>query len=341
MQAIILAGGFGTRLAPLTYTRAKSMLPLMNKPMIRHLVDQLPKNTEIIIASNYKNEQIQEYFDTQGIPVIINNEPKPLGTGGAVKYASKYLNEPFLVLNSDIISSLDIETFIQYHHKLKAYATISLWPVENVEEFGVVDIRDDNKIITFVEKPPRDEAPSNLINAGAYYLDYSILDYIRPGKMISMEAEIFPKILEDNKPFYGFKFSGYWIDVGRFSSYFEATSKLLATTGVNYLAGDSIIKGTVFQSVIGDNCTLKKDSIVHKSIIYDNCSIGRSSEIYNCILSDNCTIADSVMLRNCVIGENEVIASHKKIETELVWTKPIPSNYPKKQIGNPLKKTSN
>jgi mannose-1-phosphate guanylyltransferase len=173
VEAIILAGGFGTRLRPLTYTRAKSLLPILNKPMISYLIDSLPTEvTKVILAVNYRKDQIEEFLQSMdyGKEIIVNDEPKPLGTGGAVKFAENHITDQFFVLNADIICSIDLSKMIAFHNKNNAEATISLWPVENVSEFGVVDIKADGNVIGFVEKPKPEDAPSDLINAGAYIL---------------------------------------------------------------------------------------------------------------------------------------------------------------------------
>jgi len=338
MQAIILAGGFGTRLAPLTYTKAKSMLPLLNRPMIAHLMDSLPNGTDVIVAANYRNEQLQEYFDANGIAATINSEPRPLGTAGAVKYARRYIDGPFLVLNSDIIASINLRKFIQYHMKRKSFATISLWPVKNVEQFGVVDLQPDGRITKFVEKPPRHEAPSNLINAGAYCLEHEVLDYIPDDTFVSMEVEVFPRIIEDGKPFYGFTFDGYWIDVGRHESYIEVTKILLRKQGLRYLAGESDIRGVLKESTVGDHSIIERGAILNSCIVYNECHIGEDVRMERCIVADNCTVGAGAKLRNVVVGEGEKIAAHADIADEKIWTKPVPEGYPRKQVGNPLKK---
>ncbi len=337
MQAVLLAGGFGTRLAPLTYTKAKPMLPLLNKPMISYIIEALPKGTELIVAANYRNEQLEEYFSREGINGRIVKEEKPLGTGGAVKNVEKYIDGTFLVLNSDIISSLNMEKFVQFHREKRAFATISLWPVENVEEYGVVDIEADGKITRFVEKPPRHEAPSNLINAGAYCLEAEILDYIPANKFVSMEMEIFPKIIEDGKAFYGFRFDGYWIDVGRHSSYIEATHILLKKDGLEYVAGRSEVRGKLIYSSVGNNCIIDEGSILESCIIYNGCRIGKNVVMKNCIVADDCIIGDGAKLKEVVVGEGERIEANAVIEKEKIWSKPLPEGYPKKQIGNPVK----
>ncbi|MCK4902221.1 MAG: nucleotidyltransferase family protein, partial [Thermoplasmatales archaeon] len=166
MEAIILAGGFGTRLRPLTYTRAKALLPILNKPMVYYLITMLPKEVDkVILAVNYRKDQIEECLKNNnfGKEIIVNDEPEPLGTGGAVKFAEKHVTGSFLVLNADIICSLNLDNLIDFHKKKNAVSTISLWPVENVSEFGVVDMKDDGNVIGFVEKPKPEDAPSDLI----------------------------------------------------------------------------------------------------------------------------------------------------------------------------------
>ena len=184
MEAIILAGGFGTRLRPFTFTRSKSLLPILNKPMVTYILDSLPAEVDtVILAVNYRRDQIQEYIDSLHLKqhVIVNQEPQPLGTGGAVKYAERYITGRFFVLNADIIASINLGSMLRFHAAKKAEASISLWPVENVSEYGVVKVTEAGKITKFVEKPRPQDAPSNLINAGAYLLEKAVLEYIEPG----------------------------------------------------------------------------------------------------------------------------------------------------------------
>ncbi|MBC7080899.1 MAG: NDP-sugar synthase [Thermoplasmatales archaeon] len=337
MQAIILAGGYGTRLAPVTYTIPKPLLPLLNKPMIEYIINSLPKDSEIIIASNYKNSKIKKYFEEKGMGVIINKENKPLGTGGAVKNAEKYIDGKFIVINSDIISSLNIRKMIRYHEKKKSFITISLWKVDNVEEFGVVDLLRDGKIKKFIEKPARHEAPSQLINAGTYCMEYDVLDYIEKGKFVSMEKEIFPKVIEEGRGFYGYLFDGYWTDVGKRESYLEATKFLLKRKSLSYLYGENCnIEGLVKYSTIGNNCSIGKNSIVNESIIYEDCIIGKNVEIENSIIAKKCIIKDGVKLKNVIAGEKEEIK--RSTRDAKIWSKPLPRGYPKEQVGNPCRK---
>jgi mannose-1-phosphate guanylyltransferase len=336
MQALILSGGYGTRLRPLTYTRAKSLLPILNKPMIRYLIDKLPREIkQVIIAANYKSEQLKEYFKGAELDkeIIINKEEKPLGTGGAIKFAEEYIKDTFLVMNSDIICSLDLKSMIEFHRTKKASVTISLWPVKEVSQFGVVEIHPDRRITKFVEKPPPTEAPSNLINAGIYVLEPEILDLIKKGRLVSLEEEIFPKMLATNRPFYGYRFGGYWIDVGRTKSYLEASKILLSESNLTYLAGkDCRVEGKISNSTLGNGVRIGEGAKVESSILYARIKLGKNVWIKRSIIGEGCEVKES-SLENCIVGDGEVIKG-KKLKNLRVWSKPIPPGYPEKQIGN-------
>jgi len=338
MEAIILAGGFGTRLRPFTYTRAKSLLPILNKPMISYLISTLPKKVnKIIIAVNYRKDQIEEFFRNHdfGKEIIVNDEPKPLGTAGAVKFAEKHISDSFFVLNSDTICSLDINKMINFHIKKNAYCTISLWPVKNVSEFGVVDIKDDGNVTGFVEKPKPEDAPSDLINAGAYLLNHDVLDYIEKNCLVSMEKEIFPQIIKDTGRFYGYKFEGFWIDVGRIQSYIDVNKILMKNKNINYFKGnDSTIHGILENSCVGNNVNIGENSKIKSTVILDNVKVDKNVLLNHCIIGENCTIEEYSILENTAVGDNEHIVKNTNYINKIIWNQPIPKGYPKKQIGN-------
>ncbi|RLF27329.1 MAG: NDP-sugar synthase [Thermoplasmata archaeon] len=342
MEAIILAGGFGTRLAPLTYTRAKPLLPILNKPMITYLIDSLPKEIDkVVLAVNYRKDQIEKYFKENdvGREIVVNEEPKPLGTGGAVKFAEKHITGTFVVLNSDIISSLNLKEMIGFHRRVNAVATISLWPVDNVSEFGVVEIKEDSRITSFIEKPKPEEAPSNLINAGAYCLEPFVLDYIDTGRLVSMEQEIFPRLIEDTKAFYGYRISEYWVDVGRIESYLKVNRLLLDHNGREYVVGErSEIKGRIKYSSLGCNVFVDEHSIVESSIVFDNVRVEKNAVVLNSVVGAGCVIKKGARVVNCVVGDDEVVEENAVVENTKVWTKPLPEGYPKRQVGNVIKK---
>jgi mannose-1-phosphate guanylyltransferase len=338
MDAIILAGGFGTRLRPFTFTRAKSLLPILNEPMISHLIKTLPKKVDtVVLAVNYRREQIEEYFCDHdfGKTIVVNEEPEPLGTGGAVKFADKHINGSFFVLNADIICSLPLSEMLRFHEKKKAVATISLWPVENVSEFGVVDIKKNGTITKFVEKPKAEDAPSDLINAGAYLLEPQVLDYIEPGKLVSMEKQIFPQIIQDTGRFFGYKFQGHWIDVGRISSYISVHRLLLEKQKKAFVTGEQCtIQGTLEQSCTGNMVRIGKNTKIESSILFDNVTIGENVTLDHCVIGVHVVIDDDSKLKNVAIGDNETIEKHTKLDNAIVWNQPIPQGYPNKQIGN-------
>ena len=338
MEAIILAGGFGTRLRPLTYTRAKSLLPILNKPMIFHLIDSLPSEVDkVILAVNYRKDQIEEYFSKHncGKEIIINDEKTPLGTGGATKFADKHITGRFLVLNSDVICSLNLGKMINFHKKNNSAATISLWPVKNVSEFGVADVQKDGKIINFVEKPKPEDAPSNLINAGAYCLEPLVLDYIEKDKLVSMEKEIFPQIIDDTDRFYGFKFQGHWMDIGRISSFLEVNRFLLDKKNLEFCKGVNCkVNGVLTKSTIGDNVSIGNKSDIKETIVFNNAKIGDNVILSNCVIGENSEINNGCKLKYIVVGDNEKIKEKTILENTIIWTQPKPKDYPDKQIGN-------
>jgi mannose-1-phosphate guanylyltransferase len=338
MEAIILAGGYGTRLRPLTYTRAKALLPIMNKPMIRYLIDSLPAQVDtIILAVNYRKDQIENYLQGANIgkELIINDEPKPLGTGGAVKFAEQHITGPFLVLNADVICSLNLNDMIEFHKKKQAVCTISLWPVQHVSEFGVVDIKKDGNVTGFVEKPKPVDAPSNLINAGAYYLQPEVLDYLETGRLVSMEKEIFPQIISDTGRFFGYEFQGHWIDVGRIKSYLAVHTLLMQKHNITQMHGEKCkINGQLSMTSIGNNCSIGSHSHLSSTVLFDAVTIEKNVNLEQCVIGEACHIEEGATLRNTVVGDHEHIKNHDTLHNTIVWTQQIPEGYPKKQIGN-------
>lgn len=341
MQCVILAGGYGTRLRPLTYTRQKVLLPVMNKPMIIHIIDALPAEVDrIIVAANYKKEQIERYFEIYPIPgkeVIVNTEPKPLGTAGAVKHAEKYLNGTFMVVNSDIVSSLNTGDLLDFHRMKNSVATISLWPVENVSEFGVVSVTDEGCIDMFVEKPLPEEAPSNLINAGHYCLEPEILDMIPAGEFTSMEKDIFPQVIRKHGRLCGFRFTGYWIDLGKVQNYLLAHKLIIEKNGMKrtYIEGTGCRNaGTLDYSSIGDGVVVGQKTVITSSVVFNGTTIGNDSHIISTVIGEKCRIGSRCRIINSVIGDEHVVPDGCILENAVVWNKDIPEGYPEQQVGN-------
>jgi len=336
MQAIILAGGFGTRLRPLTYTRPKPLLPVLNKPMISRFIETIPKEViQIIIPVNYMKNMMKKFFEKNdfGKEIIVVDEKKPLGTGGAVKNVEKYLDDSFLVLNADAITSMNLSDFVLFHKEKKGIGSISLYEVENVEEFGIVELDENKRIIRFKEKPNKNEVFSNLANAGAYALELEILDYINPG-FVSMEREVFPKVID--KGMYGFRFEGYWLDTGRPSDYINAHKILLGmrekkigknsvvkgAVGNHVMIGEScIIKGRIEEyTCIGNNVRIDEGSIIRESIVMDRVKIGKNVTVVSSIIGEGCRIENNAKLKNLVAGDKSRIKKGLKLSDEKIMS---------------------
>ena len=220
--AVVLAGGIGERLRPLTLATPKPLLPVADKPILAHTIENLRKQNikNIILAVGYKAEQIREYFGNGakfGVNITYLIEEKPLGTGGATKLASKNLKETFLVLNGDNLSDFNYKKLSEIHEKNKAKVTMALYPVEDVTKFGIADL-DGDKITRFIEKPSREEAPTNLNNAGAYLIEPEVLDALPEGKC-SIERDCFEKMKEG---LYAYQHPGQWFPTDDLNKYLTA-----------------------------------------------------------------------------------------------------------------------
>jgi len=213
-QAVILVGGEGTRLRPLTYEIPKPLIPVKGKPILEHLIKNLKKHgiEDIILAVGHLSDKLIAYFghgDKWGISIRYVHENEKMGTAGPLKLAANMLKDRFIMLNGDVLSRLDIQDFSRFHKKHGGLATISLIAVADPTQYGVVQMQGD-KVIGFVEKPK--DPPSNLINAGVYALDKRVLEYI-PDGFSMMERDVFPKLAQEGKLF-GYVYSGQWFDVG-------------------------------------------------------------------------------------------------------------------------------
>lgn len=319
MQAVILAGGLGTRLRPLTYTRPKALLPLLNKPMVVHIIRSLPRGVrEIILASNYLTSMLKKYFEEVdvGRDISVVEERKPMGTAGAVKNLEEYLDNTFLVFNGDIITSLDVSAFLHFHKRKGGLGTIALKQVENPMAFGMVQLNEKGRIERFKEKPKKEEIFSNLINAGVYALHCDILSYIPKNKKVSIEKEIFPKILE--RGMYGYPFHGYWADAGTLKSFLEANSLLLERFGSSISKGASMR----LESKIEDPVAIGEESSLIGGEIGPHVSIGNQCileevRISNSVLLNNVT-ASRAQIMDSILGQGVVVNEGAKLEDCIV-----------------------
>lgn len=331
MDAIILAGGYGTRLRPLTYTRPKPLLAVAGRPMIEWVIDRLPPEVKrVIVAVNWKAQALGTYLANRPGKAagdrrefVVVKEDEPLGTAGAVKNCAKFLtSDSVFVLNADIVSRMDLGAMMRAHKAARAVGTIALKevPLADVVHFGVIQPgattpAGTTEIHGFVEKPKDPaQAPSRLINAGAYLLDRRVLSLIPAGKMVSMEKEIFPLLIPQG--FHGFGIDGPWIDVGDPKRLLDASRTLDASfaAGKDFRVGDH---ATFTRSVAGLGCTLRA-----------------SAHLEDCVLGDGVTVDVGVHLKECVVGDGEFV--RESATGARIWTKPVPAGYPASQVGNAL-----
>ena len=290
MEAIILVGGFGTRLRPLTYTIPKPLLPLANMPMVERMIRNLPEVFDTaILAVNYGLDEMREYFSEIEInkKIIIVPEEKPLGTGGAMRNCFDYITGTSAIFNGDVVSSIELDMMLEQHIKTKAKGTLALWEVDDPSRFGVVEYK-NNEILQFQEKPEKGTELSNLINAGTYLLEPEILEMIPMNKKVSIEREIYPKIAGNR--LYGFPFKGYFIDAGTPESYLEANFKTLGNGGTAAHSGASI----------------RGKCLIHESAKLEDCIVGPNAIIGPDVRMEKCVVRKSVILSN-VTGYGSVV----------------------------------
>ncbi len=315
MQAVVLAGGLGTRLRPITLTRPKPLLPILNRPLICRVLDLLPPQVdEVFIATGYMGAKVADFFErNQGrrkVDVVI--EERPLGTGGALKNLEKRIKGKFIVLNGDVICSLDLRQMLRYHEQKRGLATISLWEVADPTPFGMVVLDPEGHISAFKEKPRRDEVTSHAVNAGTYILEPEILGYMEPGRETSIEKEVFPKVLA--RGLFGFRFEGHWFDAGTLNSYLRIHASLLNDIrgGIKRGKGGNVTRTVAWSApvLLGDGCVIgERSRIGPRACLGDRVSLGQGSAVRDSVVHDGAVIGDRVLLDQCLVGENSVIES--------------------------------
>ena len=229
MIAVILVGGEGTRLRPLTYTTPKPMLPIANRPFLEHQVAHLRAHgiDRIVLACGYRPDAIRAHFGAELEYVV---EPEPLGTGGAIAYAARALTETFVVANGDVLTDLDLSALVRFHRDREARMTLALHPVDDPSRYGVVVTAADGAVTAFVEKPPPGAAAASTINAGTYVVEPEVLGLVPQGRAVSVEYEVFPLLV--GAGLYALSSDGYWRDIGTPESYLAANLERMPAGGL-------------------------------------------------------------------------------------------------------------
>jgi len=326
MKAIVLVGGFGTRLRPLTLSTPKQMLPVVNRPMIERVVETLAKGgvTDAVLSLGYRPDAFIDYYPSgfcAGVRLHYAVEPEPLDTAGAIRFAARHakLDDTFVVLNGDVLTGLDLTQLIALHRARGAEATIALTPVEDPSRYGVVPTADDGLVLGFIEKPPRDRAPTNWINAGTYIVEPSVIDRIADGRKVSIERETFPALVRDCS-LYALQSYVYWVDAGTPATYLEVNLDLLdgkhraPESGVDPRASIAST-AKVLRSVIGSGTTIGPEAEVVDSVIMRGSRIGAGAVVRDSIVGAGVTVGTGAALTAlCVIGDGQTIEAGVSLE---------------------------
>ncbi len=358
MKAVVMAGGEGSRLRPLTINRPKPMVPLVNKPVMVHILDLLKRHgiTSVVVTLQYMADVVQDYFgdgSAMGMEINYSIEEMPLGTAGSVKHAQKYLDDTFIVISGDALTDFDLSAIIEHHQAKKAMATLTLYRVPNPLEYGVVIVNAEGRIQEFLEKPGWGQVISDTVNTGIYVLEPGALEYFEAGKAFDFSKDLFPILLEKGDPLCGYVSSGYWCDVGNIQEYIRASNDLLegrvhlepmgkqiggsVWSGENveiapdaqlygplYLGEGVKIKGAVVvhgPTVIREYTVVDNRAHIDRSIIWRNSYVGEGAELRGAIVCRQCNIkSKAVIFEGAVIGDMSMIGDRAIIHPNVkIW----------------------
>jgi mannose-1-phosphate guanylyltransferase / phosphomannomutase len=317
MKAVIMAGGEGTRLRPLTSNQPKPMLPMANRPMMEHVVNLLRQHgfDDIVVTVAFMANVIRSYFDDGsefGVRMVYATEETPLGTAGSVRNARAQLDERFLVISGDVLTDMNLAAVVAHHDATGALATIALKAVEDPLEFGIVITRDDGSVERFLEKPTWGQVFSDTINTGIYVLEPEIFDFIPEGRPVDFSGEVFPDVLAHGRVLQGHVAEGYWEDVGTLEAYLRAHQDIL----------DQRVQVQVSGFPLRQGVWLGKGADVHPSatiegpaVIGDNCSVGPGARVGEyCVLGANVAVGDNANLQRSVVHDNAFLGAGTRLE---------------------------
>ncbi|GJQ19734.1 MAG: phosphoglucomutase [Bacteroidia bacterium] len=361
MKAVVMAGGFGTRLRPLTCNIPKPMVPMVNRPMMEHIVTLLKSHniTDLIATLFYQPEIISSYFgdgNKWGVRITYKKAEADLGTAGSVRNTGEFLDDRFLVISGDVLTDFDLTAAIRFHQTRKSKATIVLTRVTNPLQFGVVLTRDDGRISRFLEKPSWGEVFSDTINTGIYILERDVLDLIPEGEEFDFSKNLFPLMLELELPLYGYVASGYWKDIGNLHEYQDAHFDTLrgivkltvdgktrgrvtvgegsrVETDPRHLSGTVIIgrnsrihaDAVIANSVIGDDCEVFPGAFIANSVIWHGTQVGAKAQLSSDVVGSKCIIGDEASIgENVFLGDQCIIGKRSSIFSNIkLWPEKV------------------
>lgn len=319
MKALLLAGGFGTRLRPLTLTRPKHLLPIANRPHIEHVFDLLLRHgvQEVILTTSYLAEAFAgtvEAARRRGLEVSVTYEELALGTAGALKHAEAEVGEStFFVFNGDVLTDVDLGALLSFHREREAEATILLTPVEDPSAFGVVPTEEGGRVTGFIEKPARDEAPTNMINAGIYVLEPSVLERIPQGKEWSAERALFPELVSEGARLYALPTNAYWMDVGTPDKYLRANmdaidGRFAMDSGVAVEASAEVDdEASVASSCVGANVCVESGARIEGSVLLPDVTVAAGAVVKDSILGEGAVVAAGAEAVGVTVGDQEKV----------------------------------
>ncbi|MDX2030567.1 MAG: NDP-sugar synthase [Blastocatellia bacterium] len=341
MQALILAGGEGTRLRPLTIHTPKPVVPIVNRPFLFYQIEILKQAgiKDITLSLSYQPTKIADIFgdgEEMGLRIRYTVEASPLGTAGAYKNAAANLTDTSVIFNGDILTDIDIARVVAHHRERKAAATIVLTPVENPSAYGLVETEPDGRVRRFLEKPKPDEITCNTINAGVYVLEPHILDYIPAGDKFSFEYQLFPALLANNEPFYSFTWDGYWLDIGTPQRYLQANDDLINGRVGSFEIPRQTLNGNSTEgeaprvdarSVIDPTSSLKPGVEIVNSVLGANCIIEERARVENSVLLAGTRVGKAAEIRNSIIGKSGIIGRNSKVDGVVLGDKTSLTDY--------------
>jgi NDP-sugar pyrophosphorylase family protein len=349
MKALLLVGGQGTRLRPLTIHAPKSIVPIFNRPFLHYqldLIKKAPEIDEVILSLNYQPHRIEEVFGDgrdAGIKIRYVVEPTPLGTAGGVRYAAQGVTDTLVVFNGDVLTQVDLSALIAFHRERRSKATIVLTPVENPSAYGLVETDAESNIRRFLEKPKPDEITCDTINAGIYVLEPDTFDRIPKDVAWSIERSFFPSFIERGETFLASIYRDYWIDIGTPDKYMQVHRDIMdgrysmppfnAKSGLAWVAPTARIKtgarldGPLFidedcvvepgarigpYTVLGRNCRVNEAADVSGAIVWAETHIDREARVTDAILGHSCHIGRNAVLQRGVFGDETHIAAYSR-----------------------------
>ncbi|MFC9331883.1 sugar phosphate nucleotidyltransferase [Kitasatospora sp. NPDC057015] len=358
MKAVVMAGGEGTRLRPMTSSMPKPLLPVANRPIMEHVLRLLKRHglTDTVVTVQFLASLVKNYFgdgEELGMQLTYANEETPLGTAGSVKNAEDALkDDSFLVISGDALTDFDLSELIAFHRSKGALVTVCLTRVPNPLEFGITITDDEGRVERFLEKPTWGQVFSDTVNTGIYVMEPEVFDYVAAGESVDWSSDVFPQLLKEGKPVFGYVAEGYWEDVGTHESYQKAQADVLEgkveveldgfeiSPGVWVAEGaevdpEAVLRGPLYigdyakveagvelreHTVLGSNVVVKRGAFLHKTVVHDNVYIGPQSNLRGCVIGKNTDVMRASRIEDgavigdeCLIGEESIIAGNVRV----------------------------